>query len=277
MSQLKREIQNILTPDESIALLHKEKIFQLIPLVPLNIYKGMFVGIGKEEINLLLSFLKEPTTVIYQGIIYVAVKGLNFRGRLKEILTIYHNHLRKIIGNKKALLDLYEKIPAEDIANLTQNHVIFVMKQLAKSDEKALAAIRYLPPYEIHFENRTFYMPGCTLAIHIDRNLTLGNPEVIPDENLKYEHPFVFRGLHIFGQKICMGSFYNSSEKIQFQKLRFANSVNALLRQSVQILITGYNRGVNPANEHLTAKKYKKYLTKPRDWDRTQALNKSIR
>ena len=29
----------------------------------------------------------------------------------QEILTIYHKHLRDVIGNKIALIDLYEKIP----------------------------------------------------------------------------------------------------------------------------------------------------------------------
>ncbi len=277
MTPLAREIQKILTPDETIALVHQNKIFQLVPLMPLQFFEDMMCDVDPTIQTKCWNFLHEPTTVIYFGIIYVAVKGLNFRGRLKEILTVYHNHLREIIGNKKGLLDLYEKIPAEDIANLTQNHVIFVMKELSKEKEKALAAIRYVPPYEIHFEQNTYYMPGCTLVIHIDRNLTLGNPEVIADHGDFYEHPFVFRSKYVFGQKICMGSFYNSVEKVQFQKLRFANNVNALLRQSVQILITGYNRGVNPANEHLTSKKYKKYMTKPQNWDEKQAIHRTSR
>lgn len=57
-----------------------------------------------------------------------------------------------------------------------------------------------------------------------------------------------------------MGSFYNSDDEKEFNRLRFANSINSLIRQAVQILITGYNRRVSPANGHLGTPQYSKYL-----------------
>ena len=208
----------------------------------------------------ILKFVNDPNTVIFNGVIYISTKGLNLKGRLQEILSIYRNHLKKIVGDKKTLIDLYEKVPPEDIANLTEDHVIFAMMDVYHSDKKELAAIRYLPDYEIHFESNTYKMPGCMLVVHIDKNLTIGDPEVVVD-NRNYEHPFVYRHDHMkFGQKICMGSFFSSIDRKNFNKLRFANIINNLLKQAVQILISGYNRGVSPANGHLTSAQYKKYL-----------------
>jgi hypothetical protein len=270
MKSLTDRIKDVLTPQNSIGLVSENLLYQLTPLFPLTQIEELYEDLDHEGKQLLLKWLTHPKTVIYAGIVYQAIKGLNFRGRLKEIMTIYHQHLKNVIGNKKALIDLYEKISPEDLTNLTQNHVIFVLKSAIKDKKKELAAIRYLPPYEIHFENITYYMPGCTLAIHIDSNLTLGNPEVIPEDSPSYTHPFVYRDRLTFGQKICMGTFYTSDDKFSFQKLRFANNINALIRQSTQILITGYNRGVSPASGHLTDAKYKKYTIKPENWESSQ-------
>ena len=270
MKTLKDRIKAVLTPSKSIGLVCENLLYQLTPLFPLSQIEEMYEDLDNEGKQHLLKWVSNPKTVIYAGIVYQATKGLNFRGRLKEILMIYNQHVRDVIGNKKALIDLYEKISPEDLTNLTQNHVIFVLKNAIKDKKKELAAIRYLPPFEIHFENITYYMPGCTLAIHIDSNLTLGNPEIIPEDSPNYTHPFVYRDKLTFGQKICMGSFYTSKDKYSFQQLRFANNINALLRQATQILITGYNRGVHPANGHLTDPQYKRFTIKPENWELPQ-------
>ncbi|MCF2138752.1 MAG: hypothetical protein K9W44_01690 [Candidatus Lokiarchaeota archaeon] len=262
MKSFTEEIQEILSPHEGVSFIKDNRIYQMCPLM----YLSDFIEIGKKipfsHQSKLLSVIQTKEIVIFNGIIYSTIRGLNLKGRLKEILTIYHQHMRRIIGEKKSLIDLYEKIPPQDIANLTESHIIFVMKPLFRNpQEKALAAIRYLPPYQIHFENLVYQMPACTIAIRIDENLHPENPEVIAESpNSFYEHPFVYRDFHFFGQKICMGSFYNSDDEKEFNRLRFANSINSLIRQAVQILITGYNRRVSPANGHLGTPQYSKYL-----------------
>ena len=261
MKTLEQHIQEILTPKNSIGFIKENRIYQLQPLMPVEQYLEMVESLDPAGQKKMLGFLGEEKVVIFNNILHYADKGLNFQGRLKEILAVYNQHIRKVVGDKKALIDLYDQIPVEDIANLTEDHVIFVMKTLVKNKSRALAAIRYLPPYEIHFERSVFYMPGCTIAIHIDNNLKLSNPEVIPDSG-EYEHPFVYRGSYTFGQKICLGSYYDSNDQSQVRRLRFANRVNNLIKQSVQILISGYNRHVTPANGHLHSEKYGKYKNK---------------
>jgi len=262
MKPLIDEIKEVLTPNNSIGFVKDNKIYQLQPILPIFQVLSMSNDLDAEGQKKILDFINKPNIVIFGGILYSAEKGLNLKGRLKEILSIYRNHLKEIIGDKKALIDLYTKVPPEDIANLTEDHVIFVMMDAYRSNKKELAAIRYLPEYEIHFESKTYKMPGCMLALHIDKNLAIGDPEVIVDGN-DYEHPFVYRHDYMmFGQKICMGSFYSSKDRKNFNKLRFANTINNLLKQAVQILITGYNRGVSPANGHLTSQQYRKYLIK---------------
>ncbi|MHA1674904.1 MAG: hypothetical protein ACTSYI_14910 [Promethearchaeota archaeon] len=261
MKSLSEEIREILTPHNSVSFIKENRMHQLHPMISLN----QFIELGDRVDNSLrkklLNLLQSENIIIFNGTIFSLSKGLNFKGRLKEILAVYHQHLKEVVGDKKALIDLYEKIPAQDIGNLTENHVIFVLKTLVRTKEKSLAAIRFLPSYEIHFDNLVYQMPPCTIAIQIDSNLHLGNPEVIGEGvDAFYEHPFVYRDKYYFGQKICMGSFYNSEEQKVFNRLRFANNINSLIRQSVQILITGYNRHVSPANGHLGTKQYSRYL-----------------
>ena len=260
MRPLNEEIKEVLTPNNSIGFVKDNKIYQLQPILPISQYLSMAKDLDSKGQKKLLKFVNSPNTVIFNGVIYIATRGLNLKGRLKEILSIYRNHLKVIVGDKKALIDLYEKVPPEDIANLTEDHVIFAMMDVYRSDRKELAAIRYLPDYEIHFESKTYKMPGCMLVLHIDKNLTIGNPEVVVNRK-NYEHPFVYKNDYMkFGQKICMGSFYSSMDRKNFNKLRFANTINNLLKQAVQILVSGYNRGVSPANGHLTSPQYNKFL-----------------
>ncbi len=260
MRPLIEEINEVLTPNNSIGFVRDNKIFQLQPILPITQLLSMAKDLDLEGQQKLLNFVNNPNTVIFNGIIYIATKGLNLKGRLQEILSIYRNHLKKIVGDKKALIDLYEKVPPEDIANLTEDHVIFAMMNLYNSNIKELAAIRYLSDYEIHFESKTYKMPGCMLVLHIDNSLKIGDPEVVV-VGQNYEHPFVYKHDYMkFGQKICMGSFYSSVDRKNFNKLRFANIINNLLKQAVQILVSGYYRGVSPANGYLTGVQYKKYL-----------------
>jgi hypothetical protein len=261
MKPLIQEIQEILSPDNTVSMIQENMLYQLQPLLPLAQVLEMAEGMDDAGQKKLLAFLTQEGTVIFNKIVYVKTKGFNFKGRLQEILTIYNNHLRQVVGDKKALIDLYDALPVEDLANLIEDHVIFVMKKLRTNDQKALAAIRYLPEYDIHFDHKVYRMPPCMIAVYIDENLTIGEPEVIT-EKFDYEHPFVFRDVARFGQRICMGSFSGSSDKVQFSRLRFANNLNNLIKQAVQILVTGYNRSVTPANGHLTDPKYKKYLVK---------------
>ncbi len=260
MRPLIEEIKEVLTPNNSIGFVKDNKIFQLQPVLPITQFLSMAKDLDTEGQKKILKFVNSPNTIIFNGIIYIATKGLNLKGRLKEILLIYRNHLKEIVGDKKALIDLYEKVPPEDIANLTEDHVIFAMMSVYSSDKKELTAIRYLPDYEIHFESKTYKMPGCMLVLHIDKNLAIGDPEVVVNGH-NYEHPFVYKHDFMkFGQKICMGSFYSSKDRKNFNNLRFANTINNLLKQAVQILVSGYNRGVSPANGHLTGVQYKKYI-----------------
>ncbi|MHA1776650.1 MAG: hypothetical protein DRO88_11395 [Promethearchaeia archaeon] len=267
MKTLTEEIQDILTPHQGISFVKEGKIYQLHPIM----FLSDFIEFGKKlppsSQSNLQRLLEREDIVIFNGIIYTTLKGLKLKGRLKEIITVYNQHIKNVVGERKTLIELYQKIPAQDIANLTENHIIFVMKELIRDrSKKALAAIRYLSSYQIHFEKFVYQMPPCTIAVRIDENFHLMNPEVIAENNPPfYEHPFVYRDNYNFGQKICMGSFYHSSDEKAFNRLRFANNLSSLMRQAVQILITGYNRDVSPANGHLGTSQYAPYLKKNAD------------
>ncbi len=261
MKPLIEEIQDILTPRGKVGMVANDKIYQLQPITTLETLIELGEELPIDGQNKILALLSGEKSVIKDGILYFANYGLNFKGRLQEIFGVYNEYIKEVVGDKQALIKLYDTIPIEDIANLIEDHVIFVMKKMATTKERTLAAIRYLPTYDIHFEKKTFRMPSCTIAIRIDQDLHLDNPEII-SKGYKYEHPFVYRGKNKLGQKICMGSFYKSKEQQDFHKLRFANNVNYLIKQSVQILTTGYNRSVTPANGHLTSSKYNKYIVK---------------
>lgn len=256
-----QEIQEILTPNNTVSLVQDNLLYSLQPFLPFAQLVEMANDMDEAGQKKLLDFCLHENTVIFNGIVHVKTKGLNFKGRLQEILTVYHDHLKEVVGDKKALIDLYDSVPVEDLINLIEDHVIFVMKRFATKQGRGLAAIRYLPNYDVHSEKRIFQFPGVMLVLPIDNNLVIAEPEVI-SENNQYEHPFVFRDVNIFGQRICMGSFAHSHDKMQFSKLRFANTINNLLKQAVQILVSGYNRGVTPANGHLDSSIYQKYLKK---------------
>lgn len=262
MKTLTDEIQEILTPHQGISFVKEGRIYQLFPVMFLSDFIAFAKKVPPSSQKTLLETINKEDIVIFNGIIYTALKGLKLKGRLKEILTVYNQHLRQIIGERKSLIELYESIPAQDIANLTESHIIFVMKKLYHNrTQKALAAVRYLPSYQIHYQNLVYQMPPCTIAIRIDENFQLENPEVIGEDPKNiYEHPFVYRDFRHFGQKICMGSFYNSKDQVTFSRLRFANNLSSLMRQAVQILITGYNRNVSPANGRLGTSQYAPYL-----------------
>ena len=115
MRPLIEEIKEVLTPNNSIGFVKDNKIFQLQPILPISQYLSMARDLDLQGQKKLLKFVNSPNTVIFNGVIYIATKGLNLKGRLKEILSIYRNHLKVIVGDKKALIDLYEKVPPEDI------------------------------------------------------------------------------------------------------------------------------------------------------------------
>ena len=261
MKTLNEQIQDILTPNNAIGLVNQEKIYDLSPLFPVSAYFEMIEDFEEIVQQKYLTYLHLDGIVVFNGMIYNTSKGLNFQGRLKEILTVYNAHLKRTIGNKKVLLKLFETVSPFEIANLTQDKVIFVMKNFRRSKKKGLVAMRYLPSYEIHYDKKIYTMPSCTLLVHIDDNLNYDSPEVVAEDGSNfYEHPFVFADFYKFGQRICMGSFSHSSEQSQMFRLSFANAINSLLKQAVQILVSGYNRDVNPANGHLGTAKYDKYI-----------------
>ncbi len=206
MKTLVEEIQDILTPNNSLGLVQENILYRLQPFMPLNVILDMAADLQPAGQLKVVKFLKDKSTAIFNGVVYIKTKGLNFKGRLQEILMIYRDHLKGVIGDKKALIDLYDRLPVEDIVNLIEDHVIFVMKSFVKRSEKGLAAIRYVPTYRVSFNNQIFEFPPCLVAIYIDNNLQIGEPEVIA-EGYQYEHPFVFRNINMFGQKICMGTF----------------------------------------------------------------------
>jgi len=261
MKTLNEQIQDILTPNDAIGLVNRDRIFELTPIIPISIYFEMIENLEKKMQQKYLDYLQMEGIVVFNGMIYNTSKGLNFQGRLKEILTVYNSHLKQTIGNKKVLLKLFETVSPFEIANLTQDKVIFGMKNFRRSKKKGFVAMRYLPEYEIHYNKEIYTMPPCTLLVHIDDNLDYDNPEVVAEDGSNfYEHPFVFADFYKFGQRICMGSFSHSSDQSQIYKLSFANAINSLLKQAVQILVSGYNQDVNPANGYLGTSQYAKFL-----------------
>lgn len=258
MKPLIDEIADVLTPNNGIGLVQEEQLFQLQPLLPLSQIIEMGNDLNEEGQKVLLNFLKHKDTVIINGIVYVKTRGLNFKGRLQEILTLYHQQLKNIIGEKQILIKLYDILTVDDIINLVEDHVIFVLKTTANSTAKQLAAIRYLPSYEIKYRSRVYKFPGCMIAIAISNDFALDDVEVIA-EGFNYEHPFVYRDRYKLGQRICMGDFVNSSDSNRIHTLNFANKVNHIIKQATQILLTGYAGGSH-ANGSLDDSKFQKYI-----------------
>ena len=259
MKTLVEQIKNVLTPNDSLSLVREDRIFNLNPIISIPQVKEIAKNLPAKDKKSLEDFLKNPSVIIYNNMVYSTDKGKKFKNRMKELLIVYNDHLKQVIGEKKGLINLYNEIPIDDILNLIENHIIFILKKRVSGDKKGLAAMRYVPSYEVHFQGSTYKMPPVTVMIAIDDNLHLSEPEVIGDNGF-YEHPYVFTNNYIYGQKICMGTFGGSSERKEIANLRFANRVNFLIKQAIQILITGHTTTEAPANGRIIDKKYEKYL-----------------
>lgn len=265
------KISAILTPNKGVGFVEGDRLFQLQPIMPLQVLLEAMDQSPEADRKKMNDILNDANTVVYNGIIYFKTMGMNLKGRLNEVMQLYKTSIKKSVGDMKPLIDIYALLSVEDIASLVEDHIIFVMKKFVRGENehgtRGLCAMRYFPKYQVRYNNNVWEFPECTICIYIQNVSNLGDlsPEVEGANGENYQHPFVFRDKYVFGQRVCMGSFYNDSAlKQQLMRLPIAQRVSAWMKQTIQILVSGYNRNVNPANGHLTESQYSKYLVKPR-------------
>lgn len=268
---LTQKIKQILTPKEGSALIYNGHVFQLKPLFHISALESLNYDDFKEIA------LSEDVT-IFNGIVYLNTKKLKLKSRIEDIISIYKRHISDVVGDKGPLIELYQELTSEEISSLVSDHIIFSMKKNQRdNNRKALVAMRYLPEYQINFENNVYTMPPLTIYCVITKNqsgFNVQNPQVVglhehgDPMNHQYDHPFVYRDCKTIGHNVCLGDFRieNSHEfgGRNWQSIPVSKRVSIYIRQCIQILVSGYNRSVTPANNHLYESKYNKYITERR-------------
>lgn len=80
MKSFTEEIQEILSPHEGVSFIKDNRIYQMCPLM----YLSDFIEIGKKipfsHQSKLLSVIQTKEIVIFNGIIYSTIRGLNLKG-----------------------------------------------------------------------------------------------------------------------------------------------------------------------------------------------------
>lgn len=236
----------------------EDKISGLVPIFKLD-------DLVELDDNSFGKIVLNDDIVIFNGLVYVKSVEIGFQSRVSELINQYTNQMKKMIGNKRALIEAYERIPIVDLVSLIGKNIV-----LTVSDHGTLVAIRHLSEVKVVFRDRTWDFPPLTIKVPIYDGVPSDvHVKSMTDEN--YIHPFVFYHdgrKDAFGQKLCMGDFNPNSKSVRFNdnkrwdELNLAQKLLILIPQAVQILTTGYNPGVSPANGHLTDAKYNRYLTK---------------
>ncbi|MBD3229092.1 MAG: hypothetical protein GF329_12965 [Candidatus Lokiarchaeota archaeon] len=201
----------------------------------------------------LLDLLKNPKLGVFAGSIYYLEKVINVKTSLRKIKGDLTRNLNFIIKENLSLINLIQKLEIKDIITLSEEGISFFIQ------DKNLYAIRYLPPYVQKYKGSKWKFPGCTIGIYIDNELRVKTtPYILKPRG--YIHPFVFTDAP--PHKICLGTFTSSEDSRHVTGLELVNKIIMLLATSMQILVSGYDRNVSPANGHLTDHKYDKYRIK---------------
>ena len=248
---LKEKLIKYLIIDGEFSFIIGNEIYISKHILPI---KKFFLSVlgqkGEDSGKFLLEILTNPNIVIFGGSVYYLEKLINVKTAIQKLKSELTRNLDIILKENSALINLFNILSINDIIELSENGISFYLL------DGKLYAIKYLSEYVQKYNNKKWKFPGCTLGIYIDNQLRLGNVVVLKPKN--YIHPFVYTTGPPY--KICLGTFYDSCDAKKVKSLALVNSLIMLFMTAIQILVSGYDRNVSPANGHLTDEKYDKYL-----------------
>ena len=262
MLSLNEEISKLLNPNKKISLIMNDKLIPLKPVMSVSMLYEVLKETTEEFQQKIISMLNQPGVVIFGGCIYVKTGEVDIQDRIARIFTLYKENIDDMLGEKKALIEIYSKLKPHQIVHLIQQNIVFVMRKLANSNEKGVVAIKYVPEFEVTYKNGKWKFPEFMLGVHISPDLKFDRPEVIYDGI--YDHMFVYMDKKSVGQRICLGSLEGDSTiKLNLQQRDFATSLSFWMAQAEQIIRYGYNekRSFTPVHS-IDNPKFQKYKIK---------------
>jgi hypothetical protein len=250
---IKEKLLKYFTFEGEFSFIIDDNIYVSKPIMPLNKFFNLLTQ-QFDEINdaPLLDLLLKPEIAVFGGAINYLEKIINIKTALKKIKTDLTRNLKSTVQEYMALINLFDKLEVKDVIRLSEEGISFYFTN------QRLYAIKYLPIYIQEYQGIRWKFPGCTIGIYLDNELRFGESYILKPKG--YIHPFVFRDGPPY--KICLGTFYDSKESKTVKSLEFVNSLIMYFASAVQILVSGYDRNVNPANHHLTDSIYDKYKLK---------------
>jgi hypothetical protein len=260
---LSEKIKKVLSPNDNISIIDQKNLYMLKPMFHLDAIEPL----SDEEFK---DIVFNKDVMIYNRIAYLKHTPLLLQSRISEIVSEYKKHIKNVIGDRKPLIDLYQKLSAEEIASLVSDHIIFSMTK-NNNGVLLLTAMRYMPEYLVKWNNFTYKFPPLVIRLIISGDHVDTNPYVTSfingKENIKhlYLHPFVYSSDYGVGQKVCLGSFSSTLGSASnfggtnWNDLPLVKRISILISQTRQILISGYRDGVHPANGHLRDSMYQPF------------------
>ena len=247
---IKEKLLKYFTFEGEFSFIVDDNIYLSKPIMPLNKFFNL-INQQFEQINdaPLLNILLKPEIAVYGGYINYIEKIINIKTALKKIKGDLSRNLKYTIQDNLALINLFDKLEIKDFISLSEEGISFYFA------DKILYAIKYLPSYIQKFKGTRWKFPGCTIGIYLDNELRFGETFILKPPG--YIHPFVYPEGPPY--KICLGSFYESEDSRIIRSLEFVNSLIMYFAIAIQILVSGYDYHVDPANGHLTHEIYDKY------------------
>lgn len=233
MLSLNKQIIELLNPEGKISFIFNKKLMTMKPIMPVSLLIEILEGTSKEYQEKIIHLLNQPDVLIFGGIIYIKSGSIDIQDRIARIMTSYKEQIEKMLGEKKALIEIYSKLKPHQIVHLIQNNIVFVLR------EKKVLAIKYIPEYEIKYGHSLYRFPSLMLGIYISPDMSFSRPEVIYDGT--YDHMFVYNNKGMVGQRICLGSLEaDEFFKSNIRNRDFAVSLAFWMAQGEQILRYGY-------------------------------------
>lgn len=240
MQSLEDQIKNLLNPNDKISVITEGILTSYKPIMPVSLMVEVIRDSPNEVQTKLLSLLNEPGIVIFGGVIYIKTGSVEIKDRIARIFTAYTEKIESIIGEKKALIEIYSKLKPHQIIHLIQQNIVFVLRNIRSQKKKGIVAVKYIPDYNVEYKKKTYRFPPLMLGIYISPDLRFDRPEVIYDG--VYDHMFVYRDYGHVGQRICLGTLESDDAfKTNVSKREFSISLAFWMAQGEQILRYGYS------------------------------------
>ncbi len=238
MNNIQAQISQLLNPEGKISLIINKKMLTMKPIFPMSLLIEILEGTTQDFQQKIINLINHPDVFILGGIIYTKSASVDIQDRIARIMIAYKENIENMLGQKKALIDIYSQLKPSQIIHLIQNNIVFVLKS------NNVVAIKYIPEYDVKDGSSVYRFPALMLGMYISSDLKFYRPEVIYDGI--YDHMFVYRDKGTVGQKICLGSVESDDFfKSNVMKRDFATSLTFWMTQAEQILRYGYSENRN--------------------------------